>query len=108
MRVYDRDLIRGGHYGQRSCEPHLQAEHMAAPTNAAKREESSCQLGAVHTGPSAMSDLSRQCAQKRTLTTQDRPGQREHQITSGHHRQMAHALWQQGCLEVASRPAMLA
>jgi hypothetical protein len=42
------------------------------------------------------------------LTTQDRPGLREHQITSGHHRQMAHALWQQGCLEVASRPAMLA
>src|SRR5258707_8914970 len=41
MRVYDRDLIRGGHYGQRSCEPHLQAEHMAAPTNAAKREETS-------------------------------------------------------------------
>src|SRR5258705_5845236 len=49
MRGFDRDLIRGGHYGQRSCEPHLQAEHMAAPTNAAKREESSCQLGAVHT-----------------------------------------------------------
>jgi hypothetical protein len=22
MRVSDRDLIRGGHYGQRSCEPH--------------------------------------------------------------------------------------
>jgi hypothetical protein len=35
MRVFDRDLIRGGHYGQRSCEPHLQAEHMAAPTNPA-------------------------------------------------------------------------
>jgi hypothetical protein len=35
MRVVDRDLIRGGHYGQRSCEPHLKAEHMAAPTNAA-------------------------------------------------------------------------
>src|SRR5271154_2745690 len=49
MRAFGRDLIRGGHYGQRSCEPHLQAEHMAAPTNAAKREESSCQLGAVHT-----------------------------------------------------------
>jgi hypothetical protein len=31
MRVFDRDLIRGGHYGQRSCEPHLKAEHMAAP-----------------------------------------------------------------------------
>ena len=35
IRVFDRDLIRGGHYGQRSCEPHLKAEHMAAPTNAA-------------------------------------------------------------------------
>src|ERR1700709_116938 len=35
MRGVDRDLIRGGHYGQRSCEPHLKAEHMAAPTNAA-------------------------------------------------------------------------
>src|SRR6516162_8076618 len=32
MRAIDRDLIRGGHYGQRSCEPHQQAEHMAAPT----------------------------------------------------------------------------
>ena len=49
MRGFDRNLIRGGHYGQRSCEPHLQAEHMAVPTNPAKREESSCQLGAVHT-----------------------------------------------------------
>jgi hypothetical protein len=35
MRPIDRDLIRGGHYGQRSSEPHLKAEHMAAPTNAA-------------------------------------------------------------------------
>ena len=49
MRVFGRDLIRGGHYGQRSCEPHQKAEHMAAPTNAAKREKSSCQHGAVHT-----------------------------------------------------------
>jgi hypothetical protein len=48
MRVFDRDLIRGGHYGQRSCEPHKQAEHMAAPTSM-RREESPCQLGAVHT-----------------------------------------------------------
>jgi hypothetical protein len=32
MRVSDRDLIRGKHYGQRSCEPHSKAEHMAAPT----------------------------------------------------------------------------
>ena len=35
MRAYDRDLIRGGHYGQRPSVPHKQAEHMAAPTNAA-------------------------------------------------------------------------
>ena len=39
MRVFDRDLIRGGHYGQRSCKPHLQAEHMAAPTNAANAKK---------------------------------------------------------------------
>jgi hypothetical protein len=35
MRVFDRDLIRGKHYGQRSCEPHSKAEHMAAPTKPA-------------------------------------------------------------------------
>ena len=34
MRAFDRDLIRGEHYGQRSCEPHSKAEHMAAPTKA--------------------------------------------------------------------------
>src|SRR5947207_10135178 len=34
MRAFDRDLIRGRHYGQRSCEPHSKAEHMAAPTQA--------------------------------------------------------------------------
>ena len=33
MRAIDRDLIREGHYGQRSCEPHQKAKHMAAPTN---------------------------------------------------------------------------
>ena len=35
MREFDRDLIRGGHYGQRSYEPRQKAGHMAAPTNAA-------------------------------------------------------------------------
>ena len=35
MRAFDRDLIRGGHYGQRSCKPRKQAEHMAAPTSLA-------------------------------------------------------------------------
>ena len=50
MRAFDRDLIRGGHYG-RGHVSRAKAEHMAAPTNAAKREENSCQLGAVHTWP---------------------------------------------------------
>jgi len=35
MRAIDRDLTRGGHYGQRPGAPRLKAEHMAAPTNAA-------------------------------------------------------------------------
>jgi hypothetical protein len=35
MRPNDRDLIRGGHYGQWPRVPHLKAEHMAAPTKAA-------------------------------------------------------------------------
>jgi hypothetical protein len=35
MRAIDWDLIRAEHYGQRSCEPHSKAEHMAAPTNPA-------------------------------------------------------------------------
>jgi hypothetical protein len=35
MRAIDRDLIRGGHYGQRPRVTHSKAEHMAAPTKAA-------------------------------------------------------------------------
>src|SRR5215831_15460869 len=62
MRAIDRDLIREGHYGQRSWEPRKQAEHMAAPTNAAYVEESPCQLGAVHTwGESGHNFLRREC-----------------------------------------------
>jgi hypothetical protein len=49
VRGIDRDLIRGGHYGQRSYEPHTKAEHMAAPTKAAPLQKSPCQRGAVHT-----------------------------------------------------------
>jgi hypothetical protein len=33
MRAFDWDLIREGHYGQRSSVPLKQAEHMAAPTS---------------------------------------------------------------------------
>jgi hypothetical protein len=54
--TFDRDLIRGGHYGQRSYEPRQKAGHMAAPTNAAKREENPCQPGAVHTDLGLSSD----------------------------------------------------
>jgi hypothetical protein len=36
MRAFDRDLVRGAHYGQRSCEPRKQAEHMAAATKCCK------------------------------------------------------------------------
>jgi hypothetical protein len=49
VRGIDRDLIRGGHYGQRSYEPHTKAEHVAAPTKAAPLQKSPCQRGAVHT-----------------------------------------------------------
>ncbi len=44
-------LIRGGHYGQRSCEPHLKAEHMAAPTNAAFVKEALANLEPSTHGP---------------------------------------------------------
>jgi hypothetical protein len=58
MRAFDRDLIRGGHYGQRSCEPHKQAEHMAKPTSKANFP---CQPGAVHTWH--LADLQRRPAE---------------------------------------------
>src|SRR5262249_5555435 len=48
MRAFDRDLIRGGHYGQRSCEPHTGRTHGCTDPSL-RREESPCQLGAVHT-----------------------------------------------------------
>jgi len=60
MRAFDRDLIREGHYGQRSCEPHTKAVHMAAPTRL-RRAKSSCQQGAVpHRAPCRPPSLERQ------------------------------------------------
>ena len=75
MRVIDRDLIRGGHYGQRSYEPHKQAEHMAAPTNSAnvkislansepsthgtKRTSSMCQLMSAFGGKADIAQTSK-------------------------------------------------
>jgi hypothetical protein len=66
MRAFDRDLIRGGHYGQRSCVPRKQAEHMAAPTNAAS-EDSPCQPGAVHTWPIATFPCAAKCGHFRGI-----------------------------------------
>src|SRR5260221_8929270 len=48
MRAFDRDLIRGGHYGQRPvCRANRPNTWLHRP--ACKREEKPCQLGAVHT-----------------------------------------------------------
>jgi hypothetical protein len=55
MRPIDRDLIRGGHYGQRSREPRSKAEHMAAPTNAALVKKVLANSEPSTHGPSATS-----------------------------------------------------
>src|SRR5205809_1373574 len=48
MRAFDRDLTRGGHYGQRPvCRANRPNTWLHRP--ACKREENPCQLGAVHT-----------------------------------------------------------
>ena len=55
-----RDLVRGGHYGQRPRVPHLKAEHMAAPTKTAKREESSPTPSRPHMAQSGHPGCSRE------------------------------------------------
>jgi hypothetical protein len=52
MRGFDRDLIRGGHYGQRPGVPRSKAEHMAAPTNAAGVKKVLANLEPSTHGPS--------------------------------------------------------
>src|SRR5262249_28082568 len=49
MRAFDRDLIRGGHYGQRPCAPRLTGRITWLHRPAMRREDFPCQLGAVHT-----------------------------------------------------------
>ena len=68
MRGFDRDLIRGGHYGQRSCEPHQQAEHMAAPTNAALVKKTLANSEPSTHGPSRKSRDVRDESEMRTIT----------------------------------------
>src|SRR6187455_1892565 len=82
MRAFDRDLIRGGHYGQRSCEPHPKAEHMAAPTNAANVKKALANSEPSTHGPTrtsrhvrffaasgAKADISRECERSRLMST---------------------------------------
>src|SRR5262249_15394977 len=38
MRAFDRDLIRGGHYGQRSCEPRLKGRTHGCTDQPLRRE----------------------------------------------------------------------
>jgi len=61
MRGFDRDLIRGGHYGQRSCEPHLKAEHMAAPTKPATWRKSLPIRSRPHMAPNGPPGMSVHC-----------------------------------------------
>src|ERR1039457_4416874 len=49
MRAIDRDLIRGGHYGQRPRVPHFKGRTHGCTDQCCIREENPCQLGAVHT-----------------------------------------------------------
>jgi hypothetical protein len=51
MRAFDRDLIRGGHYGQRPSVPRRPNTWLHRPS--LPREDSRCQPGAVHTWPFA-------------------------------------------------------
>src|SRR5262245_4779444 len=51
----DRDLIHGQHYGQRSCEPHSKAEHMAVPTQACYVSFSLPKAKMLRTAPSRRS-----------------------------------------------------
>jgi hypothetical protein len=58
MRAFDRDLIRGEHYGQRPSVPRSKAEHMAAPTNAAGVKKALANPEPSTHGPSATSAMS--------------------------------------------------
>ena len=66
LRASDRDLVRGGHYGQRPRVPHLKAEHMAAPTKTAKREESSPTPSRPHMAQSGHPGCSREIKKLKT------------------------------------------
>jgi hypothetical protein len=53
---FERELsvgtrLRGRHYGQRSCLPHQQVEHTAAPTSHAELQKSTCQRRVMSAEP---------------------------------------------------------
>src|SRR4029079_4009429 len=70
MRAFDRDLICGGHYGQRPvCRANRPNTWLHRP--ACKREENPCQLGAVHTWH--LSDEVSRAEHVRSARVQQRP-----------------------------------
>jgi len=70
MRVFDRDLIRGGHYGQRPGVPHSKAEHMAAPTKAAPLQKVLANAEpSTHGTSRKYSDTSLSCLESGVLRT---------------------------------------
>ena len=74
MRAIDRDLIRGGHYGQRPCVPHSKAEHMAAPTNAANVKKVLANSEPSTHGTSATIAASQHFGRYWTTADKGRPG----------------------------------
>ena len=69
-RMARGDLIRGGHYGQRSCN-RTNRPNTWLHRPATRREDSPCQLGAVHTWRDAdlpMSAIGSLLGAKRTMT----------------------------------------
>ena len=64
MRPIDRDLIRGGHYGQRSREPLRRPNTWLAPTNAARVKKALANWSRPH-GPSGSGPGGRVCCLSR-------------------------------------------
>jgi len=88
MRGFDRDLIRGRHYGQRPCVPREQAEHMAAPTSLRTCRKALLTRSRPHMAQSGHPEMSAICplsGAKRTLVAcSDLPRVEKCMRRSGH------------------------
>src|SRR5580693_8051617 len=84
MRGFDRDLIRGGHYGQRSCEPRKKAEHMAAPTKPANVKKALANSEPSTHGTTRLSSLARTLAcQESPTAEQNTERERDPRLANG-------------------------